>query len=633
MRSLKRIISYVLVFAILLSLAVVPASAADSQDDGKMGFWEWAACVTSPAYNFYKRVMEYDPDGEDDSWHSGGMSRGGGAGRRGYEEYKKEIPVNGYSSDGSFLWYPTYDDLSTSNVFIWEWGRFSDSSVSYPFSSVLLTNFTYSLGTDKRTIHIYFSGSGSADFRYAKIAQNTFKAPVSGVYTVLPGTLSSYARYSNSLGSSSYSLYYDSTTPSHYVSGFGIKTPTLFCDEVKGGRCYFVTGRTCLPVYEVVPDIVDGDSAPDYTTIYNVNTRVTNNIFNETTNVYTNPTTGEEKTVNNWNYNYNDRSYELHLADGMTVKLEFGDLNINIDEISIGESGDTVTNNFTLDYTVEVPPSPSPSPSPSSSPSAPPAPSTYPSGPSRVFQNYDHKITQHYGNEGHNGVDVIPTSGMADTVIAHSEGTVVTIQTGQVNNTSATGVASWGNYVKIAHPNGMYTLYAHLASVDVEEGDTVYRGQPLGLMGDSGRAFGAHLHFEVYEAETTRINPEPYLNADLPGMETDQDGWTWWKGAWTDFRQWFSGAIGGGKTETIFTPGVDSGGEGEDDGWSFLDLLKAVVDGVWSFIKGVPGAIFGGLAGLIEGFSGIGSFFDAYDSRNPDSVFNVLTQGGEDLWD
>ncbi len=44
---------------------------------------------------------------------------------------------------------------------------------------------------------------------------------------------------------------------------------------------------------------------------------------------------------------------------------------------------------------------------------------------------------------------------------------------------------------------GLQTLYAHLSSIDVKEGDQVTKGQELGRSGSSGLALGDHLHFEV----------------------------------------------------------------------------------------------------------------------------------------
>ena len=136
---------------------------------------------------------------------------------------------------------------------------------------------------------------------------------------------------------------------------------------------------------------------------------------------------------------------------------------------------------------------------------------------SRVLKNATNQITVGYSND-HKAVDVVKYKNKTCDVIAHSSGKVVWVQTGQKHNTKATGNASYGNAVKIKHANGYFTLYAHLKNVKVKLNQKVEQGQVLGYMGDTGKAYGAHLHFEVRLANNNRINPTPYLDADLPNM-------------------------------------------------------------------------------------------------------------------
>jgi murein DD-endopeptidase MepM/ murein hydrolase activator NlpD len=68
---------------------------------------------------------------------------------------------------------------------------------------------------------------------------------------------------------------------------------------------------------------------------------------------------------------------------------------------------------------------------------------------------------------------------------------------GQVVFSGSNG--SYGNMVVIEQPSGQQTRYAHLASQAVTAGDVVQPGQVIGQVGDTGRATGAHLHFEVLE--------------------------------------------------------------------------------------------------------------------------------------
>lgn len=55
----------------------------------------------------------------------------------------------------------------------------------------------------------------------------------------------------------------------------------------------------------------------------------------------------------------------------------------------------------------------------------------------------------------------------------------------------------YGKYIKIQHPNGVVTLYAHATKLLVSEGESVEQGQMILLMGSTGRSTGCHLHFEV----------------------------------------------------------------------------------------------------------------------------------------
>jgi hypothetical protein len=75
------------------------------------------------------------------------------------------------------------------------------------------------------------------------------------------------------------------------------------------------------------------------------------------------------------------------------------------------------------------------------------------------------------------------------SVVAAAAGTVVTAVTGRDR-------PSYGQYVVIDHGNGETSLYGHLDSVLVNLGQVVPAGTPIGTVGETGNAFGAHLHFE-----------------------------------------------------------------------------------------------------------------------------------------
>ncbi|OUN12163.1 peptidase M23 [Flavonifractor sp. An9] len=106
----------------------------------------------------------------------------------------------------------------------------------------------------------------------------------------------------------------------------------------------------------------------------------------------------------------------------------------------------------------------------------------------------------------HTGID-IPASG-GTPILAAKSGQVVT----------SAYHYSYGNYVVIDHGNGNSTLYAHMSSRAVSEGQMVTQGQVIGYVGTTGSSTGNHLHFEVRD-NYTRVDPEskfPSLNLTPP---------------------------------------------------------------------------------------------------------------------
>lgn len=80
-------------------------------------------------------------------------------------------------------------------------------------------------------------------------------------------------------------------------------------------------------------------------------------------------------------------------------------------------------------------------------------------------------------------------------------GAVLAAESGTVTTVKDLGSESFGKYIIIQHSNGAYTLYAHLSSFAVAEGNTVSKGQQIGVMGSSGNSSGEHLHFEYSAAD------------------------------------------------------------------------------------------------------------------------------------
>lgn len=71
-----------------------------------------------------------------------------------------------------------------------------------------------------------------------------------------------------------------------------------------------------------------------------------------------------------------------------------------------------------------------------------------------------------------------------------------------------------GNSVFIDHGLGIYSMYFHLAKVDVAEGQTVKKGERIGEVGSTGRATGPHLHLG-YRINGARVDPRSVLKLEL----------------------------------------------------------------------------------------------------------------------
>ncbi len=101
--------------------------------------------------------------------------------------------------------------------------------------------------------------------------------------------------------------------------------------------------------------------------------------------------------------------------------------------------------------------------------------------------------------KSHTGVDIGAESGA--TIVAADGGTVV-----------LAGVNSgYGNCVMIDHGNGYKTLYGHMSSIAVTNGQAVSKGDTVGYVGSTGLSTGPHCHYEVWK-DGSRIDPEQFYS-------------------------------------------------------------------------------------------------------------------------
>lgn len=114
----------------------------------------------------------------------------------------------------------------------------------------------------------------------------------------------------------------------------------------------------------------------------------------------------------------------------------------------------------------------------------------------------------------HNGLDMTSPD-KNSVVVAAGDGVVVDMHSEG---------SDFGNGVVIKHADNLYSRYAHMktGSVVVQMGQTVKAGDRIGVMGNTGRSFGAHLHFEVRTANdssytSNRLDPLDFL--DFTGLD------------------------------------------------------------------------------------------------------------------
>ncbi|MCW9015591.1 MAG: M23 family metallopeptidase, partial [Kangiellaceae bacterium] len=73
------------------------------------------------------------------------------------------------------------------------------------------------------------------------------------------------------------------------------------------------------------------------------------------------------------------------------------------------------------------------------------------------------------------------------------------------------GRKNYGTVIIIDHGHGYQTVYSHLSKIRAFEGDYVEKGQLIGLVGQTGRATGPHLHLEILK-DNKPVDPAQYIN-------------------------------------------------------------------------------------------------------------------------
>ena len=101
----------------------------------------------------------------------------------------------------------------------------------------------------------------------------------------------------------------------------------------------------------------------------------------------------------------------------------------------------------------------------------------------------------------HYGVDIANKIGTP--ILAVADGTVI----------EAGPASGFGLWVRIQHEDGTVSVYGHVDTFSVHEGQRVRAGDQIARMGNRGYSTGPHLHFEIWDASGKKMNPAPWLAA------------------------------------------------------------------------------------------------------------------------
>jgi len=80
-----------------------------------------------------------------------------------------------------------------------------------------------------------------------------------------------------------------------------------------------------------------------------------------------------------------------------------------------------------------------------------------------------------------------------------------------------------GQAVILDHGWGVFSGFWHLSQIDVTVGQEVERGQPIGLVGNTGLSTGPHLHWEV-QVRSVPVDPVQWTKESFPEPESGEDG-------------------------------------------------------------------------------------------------------------
>ncbi|PKL95451.1 MAG: peptidase M23 [Gammaproteobacteria bacterium HGW-Gammaproteobacteria-8] len=128
------------------------------------------------------------------------------------------------------------------------------------------------------------------------------------------------------------------------------------------------------------------------------------------------------------------------------------------------------------------------------------------------------QVTSKFGMREHPVIEQTRLHGGID--LRASIGTEVTATAdGVVEYAGNNAGSGMGKMIKVVHNYGFATIYAHLSEIEVEVGDYVAQGQPIGRSGNTGLSAAPHLHYEVRYLGR-RLDPASFMNWSLDRFDT-----------------------------------------------------------------------------------------------------------------
>ena len=278
-----------------------------------------------------------------------------------YDDYVSTLPASGYNSSGNLSW------------------RLNITSFTPNDYTTLLSS------SGGSSFRVTFRGDGSIHDAVVSCYCSGFDAPIDGKYT-LYGYFDWFSGGLRLGRSGIKYIFFCSDGPlaftykvgmvsdpsitfnaGSYLSGSTIiPDSSYFCLSNSSLISYSAVGYwelVCTPVSALSGDTYNINTRPTSITGGNYGivgdngqiTKVEDNstIVNETNNTYYNPATGQTVPITGWSYDYSDRSYKVTMEGGKTSTVTYGDENISITETTVNESGDTITNNYTIYYLID----------------------------------------------------------------------------------------------------------------------------------------------------------------------------------------------------------------------------------------------------------------------------------------